>query len=1136
MRPKVRILLPIWGADYISSFEFYGLRSLLAPGNIPAMASRCDTEFVFLTPARDHKQLQDSPFVQQLQQVCQVTFLPIDDLLLDNMLYGYTLTYAYHRGIISAGDRLKDTHFVFIVSDYVFSENSFDSLSRKIVAGHRVILSGSLRVDNVAMDPYLREMAKPDEPLCVPARRAVDLSLRTLHPSLETKIVNRPEAGNYSSNFQHFYWRVYPKTLISRNFMAHMLCINPEFCPPQPRGFCDYTFIPDMAPGAPYAWLDDSDDYFAMELQHPEHERHFTQKVARSECPAHHVAKSLSEWTTAQHRSMADHTFIYHAGPIPDEATLAKVQAEADAFIDEVKYHLAPEPVSHLNHPHWEDICVMIVEGTQRRWHKRNSEPADPNRRKFNFAMSVWGMRYVDILLKVGLPSQLSPGNLQSFPWLDDSVYEIYTTRHDSGYIRGSRAYRFLSAFIEVRIIYIDDAMTDGKWGNVRHCHREAVKSADARGAAVFFLCPDQVWPDGSLTRAGRLIDQGYSAVMCPGPRAIEEDVMPLLRQRYLSSNELSLSVTARDLVKVGLEHAHREMREWTWDAPEYFGYPTYVLFDVPGEGVLAHCYVLHPVVVNPEVRNAVFDHVFDQDYLMNACPDVSKIYVAEDSDEVFHFELSPRNTVLPPPARLVTNRDPEAELMWYGEKQYNAHHRYFAKRPIRIHYKPINEDAWRPIEERAWGIIKRIDEGLTASDAELLRLRPDQLIRRMEKRYPDWLSEISPEDQLLWDEAREMVERKQEAERQSPFPVARAPMANFANEWIAIPGRNGGLAALTIGGQRSDPNAGGVISTRGTGKLYFNSESSTQFAIASTPGAVNFLSVAGTPGDSPPILFPDGAASRLGMQLASKNGGTIYIGGTDDTTATLAVETGAVTVRGHQRKSAAEGLAARGSDRQTALLLTCDINHVASTAANGGVLLPAAKAGASVVVVNGADQPIRVYASGLDDVDAERGTVGRSMQPGACIEYVCIRDHDWVSVELGSVAKRKLAWRSLTERMAEVMGAFDRAYYLRNNPDVAAAGVDPERHYHEYGWKEGRDPSPYFSVQGDLATKPDVAAAELEPLGHFVRHGIGEGRQGWQKPFAEQEVADAATPASASAANQPSFVASLLQRLTGRR
>ena len=71
----------------------------------------------------------------------------------------------------------------------------------------------------------------------------------------------------------------------------------------------------------------------------------------------------------------------------------------------------------------------------------------------------------------------------------------------------------------------------------------------------------------------------------------------------------------------------------------------------------------------------------------------------------------------------------------------------------------------------------------------------------------------------------------------------------------------------------------------------------------------------------------------------------------------------------------------------------------------------------------------------------------------------------------------------------------FDAAYYLAHNPDVAAAKVDPLLHYLAYGWKEGRDPSAYFSTTWYLAQNADVAAAKVNPLEHFEYYGWREGR-----------------------------------------
>ena len=71
----------------------------------------------------------------------------------------------------------------------------------------------------------------------------------------------------------------------------------------------------------------------------------------------------------------------------------------------------------------------------------------------------------------------------------------------------------------------------------------------------------------------------------------------------------------------------------------------------------------------------------------------------------------------------------------------------------------------------------------------------------------------------------------------------------------------------------------------------------------------------------------------------------------------------------------------------------------------------------------------------------------------------------------------------------------FDPAYYLAQNPDVKAAGVDPYQHYISSGFKEGRDPNQFFSTSYYLKNNPDVAAAGINPLLHFEANGYAEGR-----------------------------------------
>lgn len=71
----------------------------------------------------------------------------------------------------------------------------------------------------------------------------------------------------------------------------------------------------------------------------------------------------------------------------------------------------------------------------------------------------------------------------------------------------------------------------------------------------------------------------------------------------------------------------------------------------------------------------------------------------------------------------------------------------------------------------------------------------------------------------------------------------------------------------------------------------------------------------------------------------------------------------------------------------------------------------------------------------------------------------------------------------------------FDGDWYLRNNPDVAAAGMDPAVHYLKFGAKQGRNPSKDFVGDEYLALHPDVRHCGLNPLLHYETFGRREGR-----------------------------------------
>lgn len=73
------------------------------------------------------------------------------------------------------------------------------------------------------------------------------------------------------------------------------------------------------------------------------------------------------------------------------------------------------------------------------------------------------------------------------------------------------------------------------------------------------------------------------------------------------------------------------------------------------------------------------------------------------------------------------------------------------------------------------------------------------------------------------------------------------------------------------------------------------------------------------------------------------------------------------------------------------------------------------------------------------------------------------------------------------------IKSAFDFHYYLAKYSDLARAKkLDFVQHYIEWGWREGRNPSPHFSTKHYLARYPDV---DINPFYHWLTIGRPEGR-----------------------------------------
>ncbi|QOW24167.1 CDP-glycerol glycerophosphotransferase family protein [Lysobacter sp. H23M47] len=81
--------------------------------------------------------------------------------------------------------------------------------------------------------------------------------------------------------------------------------------------------------------------------------------------------------------------------------------------------------------------------------------------------------------------------------------------------------------------------------------------------------------------------------------------------------------------------------------------------------------------------------------------------------------------------------------------------------------------------------------------------------------------------------------------------------------------------------------------------------------------------------------------------------------------------------------------------------------------------------------------------------------------------------------------------------------GLFHEQYYLDNNPDVAASGIDPLHHFCRYGWRDLRKPHPGFDVWWYWINYLDPAREAINPLLHHSLVGQHAGYATAPAPYA---------------------------------
>jgi SAM-dependent methyltransferase len=357
----VKLLLPVWGYDYVRQFLELGLPTLLAPGNVPALAQALPTEFIILTSLDDEPFIREHLAFKRLDAICPTEIRPIDHLISDGN-YSTTITLAYAEAVRAVGEAMLDTCFFFLVSDYIMADGSLANALKRMQDGASAIVVGNFQIAREEALRWLRDKLRlaKQHSLALPPRELMLWALNHLHPATLANMVNIPFSHNSHTN--RLFWHVDGNTILGRFFLMHMLCVRPELTNFVIGASCDYSFVPEMCPSGNVQAITDSDEYLVIEMQPRDHESAF---LSPGPIKPRELAKSLSQWTTSVHRANANYSLLFHGSALPPQ--IASSIKEADAFISRVTRHLNRRSLPHRGHPYWHGAMAAFHDATGHR-------------------------------------------------------------------------------------------------------------------------------------------------------------------------------------------------------------------------------------------------------------------------------------------------------------------------------------------------------------------------------------------------------------------------------------------------------------------------------------------------------------------------------------------------------------------------------------------------------------------------------------------------------------------------------------------------------------------------------------------------------------------------------------------------
>lgn len=171
-KPRLVICVAFWGPLFRRRFVEWNLPTLLAPGNVPALAQALDVRLLIITSDEDRALVSQSPLLKRMADHVEVVIERVPEVSGGDKYRVVTGSFEMALRIADAWDAR-----LFITNpDSVYADGALSAFIEPICAGKQFILGTAISVDERSFERWMKSQHFPvgeGVPLLIPPRALV---------------------------------------------------------------------------------------------------------------------------------------------------------------------------------------------------------------------------------------------------------------------------------------------------------------------------------------------------------------------------------------------------------------------------------------------------------------------------------------------------------------------------------------------------------------------------------------------------------------------------------------------------------------------------------------------------------------------------------------------------------------------------------------------------------------------------------------------------------------------------------------------------------------------------------------------------------------------------------------------------